>query len=188
MAAFALVAGCRGGGPDRLAPPVVDLGPGYEEVPAGGGVGARCSLAIAEPARRAARSFVSSAAQERIDLRVLRYRDEPTASAAFAGARSGSSCRPSEHDAAGGRPAPVEVRGAATSFSIGFADELDSGGFTVCLVGDTVVVVEATLHQGAPRPPAAPAHTGSAAPAAPAGTAGPLGGHEVAARAIERLR
>ena len=152
------------------APPplAIDLGPGHEEVPASSPVNGPCSFAIAEPTRRALRSFVSNAAQERIDLQVLDYQDDQTASGAFAAAQAASSCRPSQFGEAGGRPRLAEIRGAETSFDIGFTDQVDSVGVTVAVVGDTVVVIRSALHHGAT-------------------TAEPLGAHEAAARVIARL-
>ncbi len=182
---MALLGACRADKPERAAdeplttttfrafdaalPLALDLGASYEEVPVSRAVAGRCSFAIDEPTQRAERSFVSNAAQERIDLQVLRYEDEQTASAAFAAARSSSACRPSEFDAAGGQPTPVEIEGASASFDIGSTGQTDSVGFTVSLVGPAVVVVESRLHQGAV-------------------TAEPRGGHEVAAQAIAGLR
>ena len=149
-------------------PLAIDLGPGHEEVPASSPVNGPCSFAIAEPTRRALRSFVSNAAQERIDLQVLDYKDDQTASGAFAGAQAASSCSPSQFGEAGGRPTLAEIRGAEASFDIGFTDQVDSVGVTVAVVGDTVVVVQSALHHGAT-------------------TAEPLGAHETAARVIARL-
>lgn len=154
---------------DAALPSAGDLGASYEEVPVANRLAGACSFAIDEPTQRAERSFVSNAAQERIDLQVLRYEDDQTASAAFAAAQSSSSCRPSEFDDAGGRPTLVEIKGARASFDVGSTDGTDSVGFTVTLVGPTVIVVESRLHHGAL-------------------AAEPLGGHEVAAQVIEGLR
>lgn len=163
LVVVALLAGCRTDRTDPVAdapPPSTsspfaaalasgaDLGPGYEEVPVGE-VDGPCSLSIDEPARQAGRGFVSNPAQERIDVRILGYDGTQAASAAFSEARSSSSCRPSAHDDAVGRPKDVAIEGAAASFHIGFADENDASGFTVALVGVTVVVVESRLHHGA---------------------------------------
>lgn len=154
---------------DAALPSAIDLGPRYEEVPASSAVNGPCSFAIGEPTRRAARSFVSNAGQERIDLQLLGYKDDRTASGAFAVAQAASSCRPSQFGDAGGRPRLVEIEGSHTSFDIGVTDQVDSVGVTVAIVGDTVVVVQSALHHGA-------------------STAEPLGAHQIAARAIAHLR
>ena len=154
---------------DPALPQAVDLGAGYEEVSASSALSGPCSFAISEPTRRAARSFVSNAAQERIDLQVLHYRDEQSASGAFSGAQAASSCRPSQFGEAGGRPRLVEIEGARASFEIGFTDQVDSVGMAVAVVGGAVVVVQSALHHGA-------------------SSAEPLGARETAARAIARLR
>ena len=153
---------------DAARPLAIDLGVDYKEVSASSATSGPCSLDIDEPARRAARSFASNAAQELIDLQLLRYEDAQVASGAFAGAQASSSCRPSPFGEAGGRPRLVEIEGADTSFDIGFADQLDSVGVTVAVVGDTVVVVQSRLHHGTT-------------------TAEPLSAHVAAARAIARL-
>jgi hypothetical protein len=183
MAMVGLLAGCRTDRTDPVAdapppptsspfaaalPSPADLGPGYDEVPVEA-TGGPCSLSPDEPARQAQRGFVSNAAQERIDVRLLGYDDAQAASAAFSKARSTSSCRPSPHDDAGGKPKDVAIEGASASFDIGFADENDASGFTVAGVGATVVVVESRLHHGAVK-------------------AEPLGSHAIARRVIALLR
>lgn len=154
---------------DQLLPSATDLGAGYEEVPVASAVEGPCSFAIDEPKRGAARSFVSNAAQERIDLQILRYQDDRTATAAFADAKSVSSCRPSHLGDSAGQPKGVEVEGAQTSFDIGFTDQVDSMGVTVAVLGSTLVVLQSTLHHGA-------------------STAEPLGAHAATARTIARHR
>ncbi len=154
---------------DAALPLSVDLGPSYQELPVSRDVDRACSFAVDEPIQRDQRSFVSNAAQQQIDLRVLHYERDQTALAAFTGALSRSSCRPSQFDDTGGRPTFVAVEGADTSFDIGFMDQLDAESFTVARTGNTVVVVRSRLHQGDVK-------------------AEPRGGHEIAARAIARLR
>lgn len=156
-------------GLDASLPLASDLGGGYEEVSASQAMTGSCSLAMREPTRRAARSFVSNAAQEGVDLQLVPYGNEQTAAGAFADARAASACKPSQFGDAGGRPRHVEIDGADMSFDIGFADQADSIGVTVAVVGGTIVVAQSALHHGA-------------------GTAEPLGAHEAIARAIARLR
>ena len=181
LVAVVVAGSCRGGTSDRAAggpvttapsldaalPSAPEIGGGYEEVPVTPPAGP-CTFAISEPVVRARRSFVSDAAQERIDLQVLGYTDDRAASAAFAGARSASSCRPGASGAADGRPVPVTVDGAVTSFAISSTDPLDSIAITVALVGPNVVVAGSTLHQGAT-------------------TAAPRGAQAVATQAAARL-
>ena len=150
-------------------PSAVDLGTGYEEVAATAATNGPCQVAVGEPTRRAARSFVSDAAQERIDLQVLSYKDDQTASGAFAEAKAASSCMRSPFGGAG-RPRLVEIEGAHASFAVDFADQVDAVGVTVALVGAAVVVVVQSALDHGPS------------------TAEPVGAHEAAARALARLR